>query len=101
MLEFLRALTPEQQAAVVGLMVAALMYAARHVSPRLFASQEAAAKFQRTAAAVLLSGLGVLLQTLGAGDWSGAGAFVLAWALAYATAEGAHTVVSRTTALGQ
>ena len=93
MLEFLQSLAPEQQAALVGLVVAALMYLARHAAPRLFESQEAIAKFQRTAAAVLL-------QTLGAGNGAGVGAFVLAWALAYATAEGAHTVVSRTAALG-
>lgn len=101
MMELLKSLTPEQQAALVGLVVAAVMYLARHVAPGLFASEEAAAKLQRTAAAVLLAGLGVLLQMLSAGEWAGAGAFVLAWALAYATAEGAHTVVSRTAALGR
>lgn len=97
MLTFLQSLTPEQQAALVGLVVAALMYLARLAAPALFENCDTVSKFQRTAAAVLLSLLGVFLQT--AGSWPGAGAFLLSWALAYATAEGAHTVVSRTAAM--
>ena len=100
MLQFLQALPPEQQAALVGLLVAVIVYLVRYAEPRWFVNEDEVAKFQRTASVVLLSGLGVLIKTLTAGDWTGAGVFLLAWALAYATAEGAHTVISRTAAIG-
>jgi hypothetical protein len=100
MLQLLQSLTPDQQAALVGLLIAGGVYVGRHVAPGWFAGQEAAAKFQRTAGVVLLAGLGVLIKTAATG-WPGAGAYLLAWALAYATAEGAHTVVARTSALGE
>ena len=101
MLQFLQSMSPEQQAAAVGLAVAGLVYLARHLEPNWFESEGEVAKFQRTASVVLLAGLGVLIRTLSSGGWGGAGAFVLAWALAYASAEGAHTLVSRTAALGE
>jgi hypothetical protein len=96
MLEILQSLTPEQRAAVVGLLVTGVVYLGRHIAPSLFCDQGDAAKFQRTVSVVLLSGLGALLS---ATPWHGAAAFLLSWGVTYATAEGAHTVVARSTAL--
>ena len=98
-MEFWSNLSPTEQAALVGLVVSGLMYLGRLVWPPWFEDTTTTAKFQRTLTAVLLSGAAVLAQTLGAGGWPGLGAFLLAWAIAYATAEGGHTLVSRSSAL--
>ncbi len=99
MVEFLQGLTAEQQAALVGLVVAAIVYLVRHLKPSWFAGEGVEEKFQRTLSVVLLAGLGVFVKSLSTGSWTGMGAFLLAWAVAYASAEGAHTLVSRTSAL--
>ena len=95
---FIQSLTPDQQAALAGLLVSVLFWAGRYVFPLAFEKRDSIAKFQRTAASVVLCGLTVLTQTLAQG-WRGPVAFLVTWALAYATAEGAHTVVSRTAAM--
>lgn len=92
-------LSPTEQAALVGLVVSGLMYLGRLVWPPWFEDTTTTAKFQRTLTAVLLSGAAVLAETLSTGGWPGVGAFLLAWAIAYASAEGAHTLVSRSSAL--
>ena len=92
-------LSPTEQAALVGLVVSGLMYLGRLVWPPWFEDTTTTAKFQRTLTAVLLAGIGVLTPALSAGGWQGLGAFLLAWAIAYASAEGAHTLVSRSSAL--
>jgi hypothetical protein len=100
MLEFLQSMNLDQQATVVGLVVSGIIYLSRHIAPSLFASVAAAAKFQRTAVAVLLAGLAILLKDLAAGTPLVAAQFIFSWALAYGTAEGAHTLVARTSANG-
>jgi hypothetical protein len=92
-------LSPSEQAAIVGLVVSGVMYLARFIKPSWFENESAAAKFQRTAAAVLISGATVLAKTLSTGSWQGVGAFLFAWAVAYGIAEGLHTTVSRTAAV--
>ena len=91
-------LDPTTQAALIGLLVSALVYLGRHLVPAWFASNTNVAVFTRTATVVLLAGVAVLGKTL-AGGWTGVVPFLLAWAVAYASAESAHTLVSRTNAL--
>ena len=97
MLTFLQSLTPEQQAVLVGLVVAALGYLLRLVRPAWFEGADSVSKFQRTATTVLASGLAAL-ATFG-GKPPEVGAFLLAWFLAYSSAEGAHTLAARATAM--
>ena len=97
-MELWNSLSPEQQAALMGGLICALMYAARYVYPPWFEHTDSVAKFQRTAAVVLLCGVSVLTSTLSAG-WQGFAPFLVAWALAYMTAEAGHTLAARTSAL--
>jgi len=91
-------LTPDQQAAAIGGVVTVLFYAFRYIAPSWFENADSVAKWQRTLAAVLICGVAVLGKTLAVG-WTGAGAFLVAWAIAYMTSEAAHTVAARTSAL--
>jgi len=91
-------LTPDQQAALIGGLVAALVYLGRYVYPPWFENADSVAKFQRTAAVVVICGATVLTSTLAAG-WQGFAPFLAAWALAYMTAEAGHTLAARTMAL--
>ncbi len=97
MLQFWQSLDSEAQAVVIGLALSGLFYLGRLIAPGWFADPSNAAKFKRTAGA-LLSALGLALVNLAATGWPGVGPFLSTWLLAYATAEGAHTVVARTTA---
>ncbi len=91
-------LNPDQQAAVIGGVVAILFYLARLVRPAWFEDGTTVAKWQRTAVAFGLSVATAIANSISQGQPI-TGAVILSWLLAYASAEAAHTVISRTTAL--
>ena len=98
MLQAWTSLGAEGQAAIIGLLLAALFYVGRFAFPAWFASQTNVDLFKRTAAAVI-GALALTTGNLATGGWKGVVPFLVAWAVAFATAEGVHTVAARTTAL--
>lgn len=90
-------LSAVEQAALCGLLVSGLLYVARHLLPKAFANEDECAKWRRTGVAVLLSLVPILLKSAAEG-WQGLAQTLLSWALTYAVAEGAHTVVARSSA---
>lgn len=97
MLTTWNSLEPTEQAAAVGLVVAALFYLARLARPAWFANCAEVARWRRMATSILTCGAGVAANQLGTDTWHGWAGFLLAWAAAYGTAEATHTLTARTT----